>query len=62
MLAERLQVGQLIRRLLERGAGAPQPLGQVAAQQRDGQEPEDVQADGEERDALLRPRVGADDH
>ena len=31
--------------------GAPQPLGEVAAQRRDRQEPEDVQADGEERQA-----------
>jgi hypothetical protein len=62
VLAERLKIGQLVRRLLERGAGAAQTLRQQAAQRGHRDEPEDVKKDDEERDALLRPRVGADDH
>ena len=40
VLVERLQVGDLVRRVLEPRAGALQPLGQRAAQQRDREEAE----------------------
>ncbi len=59
VLAEGLQILQLVRRLLERCPSATQPLGQPATERRDREEAEDVQADDEKRDALLRPRVGA---
>ena len=54
VLIERLQVGDLRRRLLEPGAGRPQAVGERAAQQRDGEEAEHVQ-----RDRTARPRPAA---
>ena len=54
VLAERLEVRELARRPLQLRVRAAQPFGQVAAQRRHRQEPEDVQADGEERDPQRR--------
>ena len=57
VLAERLQVASWFDARCELRVGAAQALGQVAAQRRDRQEPEDVQADGEERDPQRRQIV-----
>ena len=62
VLVERLQVGDLGRRLLEPRAGRPHALGERAAQQRDREEPEHVQRDGVLRDrraAAARRVAGA---
>ena len=54
------RVGDLVRRLLERRAGPPQALGEVAAQRRHRHEAEDVQADDEEPDPPRRQQVAAE--
>ena len=56
VLVERLQVGDLGRRLLEPRAGRPQAVGERAAEQRDGEEPEHVQRDRVLRDRPRRQR------
>ena len=57
VLTEGLQVGQLIRRGRQLFVRAPDALGEVAAQDRHREEPEDVQADGKDGNPERRQRV-----
>ena len=57
VLVERLQVGNLARRALESGARALQSIGERAAEKRDREKQEDVQAGGVRHDARRRQRA-----
>ncbi len=57
VLAESLEIGDLIRCLLQLRARAAEPFGQIAAQRRHREEPEHVEAHAEERNPPRRQQI-----
>ena len=54
VLVERLEVGDLARRSSQTGVGAPESLGEIAAEDRHGQKPEDIETGHVERQRRRR--------